>query len=107
MGYGHDHERASIAIKGAGVAAVICESTNGNFMRNSAWLGLPVVECPGVQKKVKQGDELELDLAAGTIKNLTTGAALSFDSYPDFLLDMIESGGLYPQLKKQVEAGKI
>ena len=107
MGYGHDHERASMAIKGAGVAAVICESTNANFMRNSAWLGLPVVECPGVKKKVKQGDELEVDLAAGTIKNLTTGAALTFDSYPDFLLDIIKSGGLYQQLKKEVAAGKV
>jgi 3-isopropylmalate/(R)-2-methylmalate dehydratase small subunit len=106
MGYGNDHDRSSMCLKGAGVGAVICESTNGNFFRNSVEWGLPVVECPGIKAKVKEGDELELDLAAGTVKNLTDAALFHFAPYPDFLLDMLADGGLYPHLKKQVAAGK-
>ena len=101
MGFGRGHSYASAAIKTAGLAAVICESTNANFFRNSVWMGLPVVECPGIKKNVNDGDELELDLAAGVIKNLTTRAEFPFVPYPEELLEMLEDGGLYPHLKKQ------
>jgi 3-isopropylmalate/(R)-2-methylmalate dehydratase small subunit len=106
FGYGSDHDRSSMALKGAGVAAVICDSTNGNFFRNTVDWGVPVAECPGFRAKVKEGDELELDLAAGTVKNLTTGANCNFDPYPEFLLEQLADGGRYPHLKKQVAAGK-
>jgi 3-isopropylmalate/(R)-2-methylmalate dehydratase small subunit len=102
MGYGHDHEQASMAIKGAGISAVICESANANFFRNSVWLALPVVECPGITGIVRQGDELEVDLASGTISNITTGGQSSFTPYPEFLLEMVAAGGLYPQLSNEV-----
>lgn len=106
MGYGHDHDHATLSLKGAGVAAVLCESTNGNFMRNSVEMGLPVVECPGIMAKVRAGDEIEVDLAAGVVRDCTSGVELSFTPYPDFLLDMLEAGGLYPHLKKQLNSGK-
>jgi 3-isopropylmalate/(R)-2-methylmalate dehydratase small subunit len=107
MGYGHDHEFGPMAIKGAGVAAVICDSTNRNFYRNAFHIGLPVIEYKGIKEKVKQGDELEVDLAAGTLRNLTTGEKLKFQPVPDFLLEMITAGGLYPLLKRKLAEGKI
>jgi 3-isopropylmalate/(R)-2-methylmalate dehydratase small subunit len=107
MGYGHDHDTACISIKGAGIAAVLCESTNGNFHRNSIHHGLPVSVCKGIKGKVKQGDELEVDLAEGAVKNITTGEELRFPPIPDFLLEMLAEGGLYPQLRKRIKEGMV
>ena len=107
MGYGHDHESAPLAIKGCGVAAVICESTNRNFFRNSIHLGLPVIECPGIGSKVKEGNELELDLGTGMIRNLTTGEEIGFSPYPDFMLEIIDAGGLYPLIRDRLSEGDV
>ena len=103
FGYGHDHSAACEAILGAGVPAVICESSNGNFIRNSVHFGLAVVEIPGITKMVKEGDKLELDLEAGVIKDLSNEEELRFNPYPDFLLRLIEDKGLYPQLEKELK----
>ena len=105
MGYGHDH--ASMSIRGAGVGAVLCESTNANFLRNSFDHGLPVLEVRGIKAAVQQGDELEVDLERGTVQNCRTGAALTFKPLPDFLLQMLEDGGLYPHLERRVKAGVL
>lgn len=104
VGYGHDHYHACRSIKGAGVAAVVCESSNAIFFRNSVECGLPVVECKGVKEAVSQGDDLEVDLLGGTVRNLTTGQQLSFTPYPSFLLEMVEANGIYPLLKKKLAA---
>lgn len=106
FGYGHDHHHACMSVKGAGVAAVVCESSNANFIRNSIHNGLPVVVCKGVKAAVKQGDELEIDLAAGSIANLTTGKELRFVPLPGFLLEMLEAGGLYPYTRERLKKGK-
>ncbi len=107
FGCGHDHDEPCVSIKGAGIAAVICESSNTNFIRNSIHHALPVITCKGIKEKVKQGDELEIDLAAGSIANVTTGEKMRFVPIPDFLLEIIDAGGLYPYLKKQIKNGKI
>ena len=107
MGYGHDHESAPLAIKGCGVAAVICESTNRNFYRNSVHLGLPIIECEGIKKKVKEGDELEVDLGLGIIRNMTSGEEIKFAPFPDFLLEILDAGGLYPLIRKKLAEGDV
>ena len=106
FGYGHDHDHACMSIKGAGIAAVLCETTNINFKRNAIHHGLPVVEARGVLNGVKTGDELELSLVEGTIRNLTRGVMLNFIPYPDFILDIIKAGNLYNQLESQVKSGE-
>ncbi len=106
MGYGHDHDQACMSIKGAGVAAVLCESSNSNFIRNSIDHGLPVVEIGGVKKLVRQGDELEVDLEQGALRNLTSGTAARFTPFPEFILKILDAGGVYPYLKRQFVAGK-
>jgi 3-isopropylmalate/(R)-2-methylmalate dehydratase small subunit len=107
MGYGHDHESGPLAIKACGASAVICESTNRNFLHNTINVGVPVIELPGIKSKVRQGDELEMDLKAGAIKNLTTGEMIKFTPYPDFLLEIIEADGLYPLLRKLLPKGEV
>ena len=94
-----------MSIRGAGVAAVVCESSNSNFMRNAIHHGLAVVEAKGIMSGTSTGDELEVDLAKGTIHNLTNGRTLAFVPYPDFLIEIIEAGGLYKQLATQVKSG--
>ncbi len=102
VGYGHDHDQACMAIKGAGVAAVICESSNANFIRNSIDHGLPVVEIKGIKRIVKQGDELEVDLEGGALKNVTSGAQARWTPFPDFILKILDAGGVYPFLRGEL-----
>lgn len=105
FGYGHDHDHACMSLRGAGVAAVLCEATNNNFMRNSIHHGLPVVEIKGIMSGTNNGDELEVHLAKGAVHNLTTGKSFAFVPYPDFILEILNAGGLYQQLTLQVKSG--
>lgn len=107
VGYGRDHDGGPRALIGCGVAAVICESTNRNFFRNCINLGLPVIEYKGIKEKVKQGDELEVDLRAGTIVNLTTSEKVKFSPLPEFLIEMLEAGGIYPLIKEKLKTGDV
>jgi len=99
MGYGHDHYHAVQAMKGARMSAVLCEATNTNFKRNSIHVGFPLVEVKGIVAATKTGDELEVDLRAGVVSNVTSGIDLQFQPYPEFLIEMLQAGGLYPLLK--------
>ncbi len=101
MGYGHDHDHACIAIKGAGVSAVLCESAAPYFLRNSIDHGLPVLEIPGVAQAVRQGDELEIDLTQGVVTNVNRGVRLTFTPFPQFIMEIIDAGGLYPMLRSK------
>ncbi len=94
---------ATLALKAVGIGAVLCESAAPTFQRNSINAGLPVVECRGIGAIVRPGDEIALDLEAGMVKNLTAGAQLQFTPFPDFMLRIIEAGGLYPYLKREAQ----
>ncbi len=106
MGKGHDHFMANISIMECGISCVIAESLDRNFFRNSFAVGLPIIEYKGIKQKVKEGDELEVDLNAGEIKNLTTKETLKFTPYPAFLLDILEAGGLELYGNKLIAEGK-
>jgi len=103
-GYGHDHEHACIALRGAGIGTVLCEGTNVNFRRNSIHHGLPVVVVKGIMSAVKTGDTLEVNLVEGWVKNLTNSKTLTFKPWPEFILDIIRKGGLYPWLREETPA---
>jgi len=106
MGYGHDHDHACMSIKGAGVSAVLCESAAPYFLRNSIDHGLPVLEIPGIARTVSQGDELEVDLVRGVVTDVDTGVGLTFTPFPQFIMEIIDAGGLYPMLRKQMRIGQ-
>lgn len=99
-GYGHDHQHSAIALRGAGIAAVLCEDTNHNFHRNCVHHGLPVVIVKCIMDAVKTGDKLELNIVEGWVKNLTTPKTLTFRPWPRFLLDIMLQGGLYPYMRQ-------
>jgi len=98
FGLGSSREHAPIIIKMAGVAAVLAKSFARIFFRNAINVGLPVFICD--TDKIAQGDALEVDLAAGVIKNLTSRIELTFSKIPEAMLKILDEGGLVPYIKK-------
>ncbi len=98
FGLGSSREHAPVIIRMAGVAAVLAKSFARIFFRNAINVGLPVLICD--TDKIDQGDELEIDLASGTIKNLTKGIELTFSRIPGAMLEILDEGGLVPYIKK-------
>jgi len=103
FGCGSSREHAPIAIKAAGVACVVAESFARIFFRNAINIGLPIVTCPDAVDDIGPGDELEIDLAAGRLKNLTSGNTFSFAPFTKEIQAIIAAGGLMPFVKSQVK----
>jgi 3-isopropylmalate/(R)-2-methylmalate dehydratase small subunit len=82
------------AIKATGVGAVVVEYASRLFYRNAFEVGLPLMECPGITEHVSDGDQMSVDMAAGEIKNETTGEVLKARPVDPFLMEMLEAGGL-------------
>jgi 3-isopropylmalate/(R)-2-methylmalate dehydratase small subunit len=97
----HLYGFAPRALKGIGIAAVLCESAATNFQRSSFEHALPVVECPGIQQLVCEGDELLVDLVNGTVDNLCRKQRLGFPPLPEFMFEMLEAGGIYSLIQKR------
>jgi 3-isopropylmalate/(R)-2-methylmalate dehydratase small subunit len=91
FGCGSSREHAPLAIKTAGISCVVAKSFARIFYRNSINIGLPIIECDG---DFHDGDALEVDLAAGTLRNLSTGENYAFPPFPVFLQKIITAGGL-------------
>jgi 3-isopropylmalate/(R)-2-methylmalate dehydratase small subunit len=100
FGCGSSREHAPIAIKAAGISCVVAESFARIFFRNAINIGLPIVECPGIASRVKQGDRLTVDLSAGDVI-LTSGERLSVPPFPPFMEGIVREGGWMPYLLKQ------
>ena len=98
FGLGSSREHAPLVIKMAGVSAILAKSVARIFFRNAINLGLPVLICD--TDKINDGDELQIDLAAGTIKNISSGAELTFGKIPDVMLSILDEGGLIPYIQK-------
>ena len=82
---------------------VIAEEFARIFYRNSFNIGMPCIECPGIHAATDLGDELEIDYAAGTIKNLTKGTEFHFVPIPEALFHQLEVGGLVPLIKDRLK----
>jgi 3-isopropylmalate/(R)-2-methylmalate dehydratase small subunit len=98
FGLGSSREHAPLVIKMAGVSAVLAKSVARIFYRNAINIGLPVLICD--TDNIKDGDELEVDLKAGTVCDLTNGAELHFSPMPEIMLRILNEGGLIPYIKK-------
>ena len=98
FGLGSSREHAPLVIKMAGVSAILAKSVARIFFRNAINLGLPVLVCD--TDGIKDGDELRVDLEAGTVTNLTGGGQLAFRRIPGVMLRILAEGGLLPYIEK-------
>jgi 3-isopropylmalate/(R)-2-methylmalate dehydratase small subunit len=98
FGLGSSREHAPLVIKMAGASAILAKSVARIFFRNAINLGLPVLICD--TDGIGDGDELEVDLAAGTIVDVTSGRKLTFGRIPQVMLRILDEGGLIPYIQK-------
>jgi 3-isopropylmalate/(R)-2-methylmalate dehydratase small subunit len=98
FGLGSSREHAPLVIKMAGVSAILAKSVARIFFRNAINLGLPVLICD--TDGINDGDELEVDLAGGTVYDKTSGEKLTFSRLPEVMLDILSEGGLVPYIQK-------
>jgi len=98
FGLGSSREHAPLAIKMSGVSAILTKSVARIFFRNAINVGLPVLICD--TDKIDDGNELEVDLKKGEIRNLTNNTQLHFKRMPDIMLHILNEGGLVPYIKK-------
>lgn len=103
FGCGSSREHAPLAIKGAGIGAVIAESFARIFYRNAINIGLPIFESPEAAQKISPGDEVEIDAARGVIRNLTTGETYQASPFPEFMRQLIQAGGLMNYVKERMK----
>ena len=102
FGCGSSREHAPISIKVAGTSCVIAESFARIFYRNAINIGLPIIESPEAAKAIDQGDELDINLEEGVIKNLTKNETYHFEKFPAFIQKIVESGNLLNYVKEKV-----
>ena len=100
FGIGSSREQAASVLVHLGVAAVIAPSFAGLFLRNAFNVGLLLITCPRADE-IDDGEAVRFDARAARVVR-ADGTALPCDPIPGFLLDMVEAGGLLPQLKKRL-----
>ena len=97
FGCGSSREHAPRALMGAGISCEIAKSFARIFFRNSINLGLTLIEC---DVNANEGDELLVELKKGTVKNNRSGEVFEFKPLPEFLLKIVEKGGLMEYVKE-------
>jgi len=99
FGCGSSREHAPLAIKAAGISAVIAKSFARIFFRNAINIGLPVIEEKELYDNVETGDIIEISLSDGKI--YAKGRVFNFKPIPSFLMRILEDGGLVEHYKKK------
>jgi len=105
FGCGSSREHAPLALKGVKIKCIIAKSFARIFFRNAINIGLRVLECKDTDK-IDKGDELEIGFSSGIITNLTKGEKYQATPLPDFLRNIVDSGGLIEYGKKLVDESR-
>ena len=103
FGCGSSREHAPLAIKACGVSCVIAQSFARIFFRNAINIGLPLLECAEAVDETEAGDTLEVDLSSGKINNISKHKAYDANPYPEFMMGIINAGGLIQYTKRRKE----
>lgn len=106
FGCGSSREHAPVALKASGIACVVAENFARIFFRNSLNIGLPILECPEAAQATEAGHILEIDLGTGRIFDVNTGSTYQATPYPDFMLALIEAGGLVEYTRRKLAAAQ-
>lgn len=102
FGCGSSREHAPIAIKAAGISCVIAKSFARIFFRNAINIGLLIFECPEAAEHIKEGDDIEVDLAKSEIFDHTLNRRFIFEPFPHEMQEIIQSGGLMNFVKNKI-----
>ncbi len=102
FGCGSSREHAPIAIKAAGVQAVIAKSFARIFYRNAFNIGLPIFESPDMPDNSGEGDEVEVNADDGVIRDTTRGTEFRAKPIPPFMQELIAAGGLVQWTKNKL-----
>ncbi|HSB52335.1 MAG TPA: 3-isopropylmalate dehydratase small subunit [Dissulfurispiraceae bacterium] len=105
FGCGSSREHAPIAIKAAGIQAVVAKSFARIFYRNAFNIGLAIFESPEAADKIREGDAIEIEPDSGVIRNITTGDEYRAKPIPPFMQELIAAGGLIEWTKKRLAQG--
>ena len=100
FGCGSSREHAPVAIRGSQAKCVIAASFARIFFRNAINIGLPILESPEAAAGIEDGDEVEVDLASGTILNRTRATSFQAKPLPAFVLKIANAGGLVNFLRE-------
>lgn len=103
FGCGSSREHAPVAILGAGMPVVIAHSFARIFYRNSFNMGLLLLEVGDDVDKLHDGDELDIDAAAGVIHDLSTGETIPFPPLPASMAEILNKGGLVPYVRERLQ----
>ena len=106
FGCGSSREHAPVAIKASGISCVIAKSFARIFFRNAINIGLPLLECEEAVEDIKAGDTVEVDLASGAITNLSSGKTFTSKAYPEFMMQIVQAGGLVEHTRKKLSGAK-
>ena len=101
FGCGSSREHAPIALKAAGISAVIAPSFARIFYRNAFNMGLPIFELPE-SVEIEEGDTVKVDMDKGEIINISQAKSYKFTSIPDFMQELVDAGGLIAFAKKEI-----
>lgn len=101
FGCGSSREHAATCLTGAGVGAVVAASFARIFFRNAINTGLPIVTCPEAVAATDPGDEITVDLEEARVTNVTKGRTFAGEPLPDFVMDIVRSGGLVPWVRER------
>lgn len=103
FGCGSSREHAPIALKESGISLIIAQSFARIFYRNAINIGLAIVECPDAAREIAEGSLVSMDFDSGVISDHTGGKTYTAAPFPEFIREIISSGGLIPAVK----AGKF
>ena len=101
FGCGSSREHAPIALKAAGVNAIIAPTFARIFYRNAFNMGLPIFELQEASE-INEGDTIKVDMEAGTVINITQSKTYRFTPIPDFMQELVDTGGLIAFAKKEL-----
>lgn len=99
FGCGSSREHAPIALKASGASCVIAKTFARIFYRNSINIGFPILECQEAAEEIAAGNKVQVDFDTGVITDETTGKTYQAQPYPEFLQNIIKSGGLMESIK--------
>lgn len=102
FGCGSSREHAPLAIKAIGISCIIAKTFARIFYRNAFNIGLPILECADVPDQLEEGQEIEVDLSTGQIRDLPRGRNFQAKPIPPFMQDLIRDGGLMNHLAKRL-----